>query len=50
MNKPLDVQLKELEDMIRNWNTRDGEEDLIRGELLRKVQHIRKYSGDLIKI
>lgn len=48
--KSLDEQLKELEDMIKSWETRDGHEDIIRGQFLRKVQDIRKYSEGVIKI
>lgn len=48
--KSLDEQLKELEEMIKSWETRDGHEDMIRGEFLRKVRDIQKYSAGVIKI
>lgn len=48
--KSLDEQLKELDDMLTRWYTRDRETELIRVELQRKVREIRKYSEGLIKI
>lgn len=48
--KSLDEQLKELEEMIKSWETRDGHEDIIRGKFLRKVKEILKCSEGVIKI
>lgn len=48
--KTLDEQLKELEDMLSRWYTKDREEELMRVQLQCKVKEIRKYSEGLIKI
>ena len=48
--KSLDEQLKELDDMLIRWYTKDRETELIRVELQRKVREIRKYSEGVIKI
>lgn len=48
--KSLDEQLKELDDMLTRWYTKDRETELIRVELQRKVREIRKYSEGVIKI
>lgn len=48
--KSLDEQLKELEDMLAGWYTKDREEELMRVQLQRKVKEIRKYSEGIIKI
>lgn len=48
--KSLDEQLKELEDMLSGWYTKDREEELMRVQLQRKVKEIRKYSEGVIKI
>ena len=48
--KTLDEQLKELEDMLAGWYTKDREEELMRVQLQRKVKEIRKYSEGVIKI
>ena len=48
--KSLDEQLKELEDILAGWYTRNFEEELMRVQLQRKVKEIRKYSEGLIKI
>lgn len=48
--KSLDEQLKELEDMLARWYTKDCEEESMRVQLQRKVKEIRKYSEGVIKI
>ena len=48
--KTLDEQLKELEDMLSRWYTKNNEEELMRVQLQCKVKEIRKYSEGLIKI
>ena len=50
VKKSLDEQLKELEDMLAGWYTKDREEELMRVQVQRKVKEIRKYSEGVIKI